>query len=97
MNDSGIGSPCSFCSFGLWSNSSSWLGPPAMNRKMTAFAFGAKCGGFGASGLTRRRRLRIALQQRAEGHRAEADAAVAEEVPAGVEQRLDSFMAASTR
>src|SRR5262245_43458115 len=29
-----------------------WLGPPYMNRKMTLFAFGAKCGFFGASGLT---------------------------------------------
>ena len=45
---------------GLGSNSSSWLGPPAMNRKMTLFAFGGKCGGFGrervgASAARRRR------------------------------------------
>src|SRR5262245_47477364 len=29
-----------------------WLGPPYMNRKMTLLAFAAKCGFFGASGLT---------------------------------------------
>ena len=40
----------SSCSFGLWSNSSSWLGPPAMNRKMTFLACGGKCGGRAASG-----------------------------------------------
>jgi hypothetical protein len=32
MNDSGMGCPWSFCRTGLWSNSSSWLGPPAMKR-----------------------------------------------------------------
>ena len=38
-------------SSGLLSNSSRWLGAPAMNRKMTRLAFGSKCGALGASGL----------------------------------------------
>src|SRR6516162_3807404 len=44
--------PSSSYSLGLYSNVSTWLGPPYMNRKMTLLAFGAKCGFFGASGLT---------------------------------------------
>ena len=32
MNDCGIGWPFSSTSFGLWSKSSSWLGPPAIKR-----------------------------------------------------------------
>ena len=38
---------------GLWSNVSMWLGPPYMNRKITLFAFGVKCGSLGASGSVR--------------------------------------------
>ena len=34
--------PANFWSAGLGSNRSTWLGPPFMNRWMTAFAFGAK-------------------------------------------------------
>ena len=49
--DSGKGLPLHFCNSGLGSNKSIWLGPPSMKRKMTFFAFGAKCGLFGASGL----------------------------------------------
>ena len=47
----GSGLPCHFCSSGLGSNRSIWLGPPSMNRKMTFFALGAKCGFLGASGF----------------------------------------------
>src|SRR5258708_31499437 len=39
-NDGGMTCPSSSCSLGLGSNSSSWLGPPAMNRKMTLLAGG---------------------------------------------------------
>ena len=48
----GIGLPASLSSAGLGSYRSRWLGPPSMNRKMTRFAFGAKCEGRGASGLS---------------------------------------------
>ena len=47
----GRGCPCIFCSIGFGSKRSTWLGPPYMKRKMTDFAFGAKCGAFGASGF----------------------------------------------
>ena len=40
-----------FASSGFQSKVSRWLGPPCMNMKITRFAFGAKCEGFGASGL----------------------------------------------
>ncbi len=36
--------PSCLASSGLWSNVSTWLGPPCMNRKMIRFAFEAKCG-----------------------------------------------------
>ena len=68
MNDSGIGWPSSSLSFGLWSNSSSWLGPPAMNRKMTAFAFG------GEVRLPRRERVASRARRPASPSRASSDA-----------------------
>src|SRR5687767_8718692 len=40
MNSLGGFLPLNFRSSGLSSNSSSWLGPPAMKRKMTALALG---------------------------------------------------------
>src|SRR6185369_16282663 len=43
--------PLSFCSRGLGSKVSICDGPPSMNRKMTDFALGAKCGVLGARGL----------------------------------------------
>src|SRR5215471_17033106 len=45
--------PSSLLRAGLGSNVSTWLGPPTMNRKITDFAFGAKCGVLAAKGLTR--------------------------------------------
>ena len=42
--DGGSGLPLHFCSSGLGSNRSIWLGPPSMNMKMTFFALGGKCG-----------------------------------------------------
>ena len=48
---SGNGWPCRRASSGLGSNRSTWLGPPTMNRKMTASARAGKCGGRAASGL----------------------------------------------
>src|SRR5262249_43218775 len=42
--------PSSLLSNGLGSNVSRWLGPPAMNRKITAFAFAGTWGSFAASG-----------------------------------------------
>jgi len=49
----GIGKlwPAYFCSDGLGSNVSTWLGPPFMNRWITRFAFAAKCGSRSASGF----------------------------------------------
>src|SRR5260370_35267420 len=44
--------PLSFCSRGLGSKVSICDGPPSINRKITDFAFGAKCGVLGASGFT---------------------------------------------
>src|SRR5579884_673267 len=43
--------PSRLASSGLWSQVSTWLGPPFMNSQMTALAFAGKCGGFGARGL----------------------------------------------
>src|SRR5947208_1769754 len=40
-----------FVRAGLYSNVSTWLTPPDMNRKMQRLAAGAKCGFFGASGF----------------------------------------------
>src|SRR5271154_3020937 len=48
--DGGSDWPEYFWSAGLGSNRSIWLGAPSMKRKMTFFAFGAKCGGLGARG-----------------------------------------------
>ncbi len=48
----GSGLPLHFCSSGLGSNRSIWLGPPSMNMKITFLALAGKCGFFGASGLT---------------------------------------------
>ena len=45
-----MGCPLSALSRGLWSNISSWLGPPAMKRKITDLALGRWWGRFGASG-----------------------------------------------
>src|SRR5262249_10112667 len=46
----GMSWPLRLTSSGLGSNVSTWLTPPYMNRQMTALAFAAKCGFFGASG-----------------------------------------------
>src|SRR5437588_4922026 len=43
--------PSSSYSFGLYSNVSTWLGPPYMKRKMTLLAFAGNGGALGASGL----------------------------------------------
>ena len=51
-NDAGSFSPCRRVSSGLGSKVSTCDGPPDMNRKMTRFAFGSKCGFLGASGST---------------------------------------------
>ncbi len=50
--DSGSGFPCCSLSMGFGSNRSMCEGAPAMKMKMHAFAFGSKCGGRGARGLT---------------------------------------------
>ncbi len=68
-----------------------WLGPPYMNRKMTLFAFGAKCGGLGASGLANRRGTgrggaaeeAVASQHRRQRCGAEAGAGLPEELAPG--------------
>src|SRR5262249_26949877 len=49
-NSLGRAWPSSLFSRGLGSNVSRWLGPPAMNRKMTARALAGRWGGLGASG-----------------------------------------------
>ena len=46
----GRGLPESRASRGLWSNVSTWDGPPCMNRKMTRRARGRNLGGWGDSG-----------------------------------------------
>src|SRR6516225_6946970 len=43
--------PSSSYSFGLYSNVSTWLGPPYMKRKMTLLALAGRGGAFGARGL----------------------------------------------
>src|SRR5689334_3636125 len=43
----GAGLPSYFTSVGFGSHISMELGPPLMYRKITFFALGAKCGGFG--------------------------------------------------
>src|SRR5260370_5144506 len=50
--DSGTDWPFHFFKAGLFSNRSSWLGPPDMNSQMTLLALGAKCGGLGARGFS---------------------------------------------
>src|SRR5579871_2359925 len=51
-NSAGRGWPSSLFKSGLGSNVSKWLGPPAMNRKITARAFAPLwCAGLGARGL----------------------------------------------
>ena len=55
-NSFGRACPSSWFKSGLGSNVSRWLGPPAMNRKMTARALAGWCGGLGASGIGDRRR-----------------------------------------
>ena len=47
----GIGLPCHRASSGFGSNKSTCDGPPYMKRKITDFAFGAKCGARGSSGF----------------------------------------------
>src|SRR5579862_7740580 len=42
--------PLYFSSAGLYWNVSTWLTPPLMNREITAFARGLKCGAFGIVG-----------------------------------------------
>ena len=49
--DGGSGLPCHFCSSGLGSKRSIWLGAPSINRNTTRFALAAKCGFFGANGF----------------------------------------------
>src|SRR5262245_40728163 len=58
MTEGGSGLPSSLASCGLGSNRSRWLGAPAMNRWMTRFTFGAKCGFRGASGFVSGRAAR---------------------------------------
>src|SRR5271165_1846726 len=48
----GIGFPLSRSRRGLGSKVSTWEGPPSMKRKMTDLALAAKCGFFGAKGLS---------------------------------------------
>src|SRR6476469_3511423 len=43
--------PLFFCSSGLYSKVSKLDTAPSMNKKMMRFAFGVKCGGFGARGF----------------------------------------------
>src|SRR5436190_13508329 len=50
-NSSGFFSPLSWLSSGLGSNVSMWLGPPAMNRKMTDLAFASLGDDLAASGF----------------------------------------------
>ena len=89
-NDSGIGWPARRIKSGFGSNRSTWLGPPDMKRKMTLRARGAKCGGFGASGLAGAsgdarwlgREQAVALEQRSQREHAEAAAGAAQELAA---------------
>ncbi len=54
-----------------------WLGPPAMNRKMTDFALAGLCGGFGASGLADCAQRSLLRQHGAESQCAETAEGVA--------------------
>ena len=60
-NSAGRFWPLSLFSSGLGSKVSRWLGPPAMNRKITdlALALSGMCGGLGASGFMRSRRAAL--------------------------------------
>ena len=94
MTEGGIGLPSSLASCGLVVEQVELAGAPAMNRWMTRFALGAKCGDFGASGLwpspggaERARGERIG-QQAGQGDLADADAALPEEMAAGDGRRV---------
>ena len=90
MTEGGSGLPSSLVSAGLGSKRSSWLGAPAMNRWMTRFALGAKCGDLGASGLwptpggepNELGGERVG-QQAGQGDLADADSALPKEMAAG--------------
>ena len=100
----GIGWPSCFRRAGLSSNRSSWLGAPAMNRKMTRRARGevGRAGRHHVAGD--RRRIGLGAGPRGAGLRpgqqgrqrdlADADAAVTEEVAAGQEQAAGAAEAA---
>ena len=87
VNDSGIGWPCIAASFGFSSNVSNCDGPPAMQRKMTRLACGAKWSGCddaaraGAAG--RRGANSRGCMQAGERDRAEAERRAAEKRAAG--------------
>ena len=75
--DGGSGLPCHFCSSGLGSNRSIWLGPPSMNRKITFFALAGKCGFRGASGFGASRSSPQPPEQVRQRHHADAAAGIA--------------------
>ena len=78
----------SLLSSGLGSNVSRWLGPPAMNRKMTDLALAGMMGRLAASGLAavdepaRTALASCSLEQRGQGQPAEAAERVADELAA---------------
>lgn len=47
----GMGFPASLSSIGLWSNVSTWLGPPFIRRKITLFRLCGEMRGFWSQGV----------------------------------------------
>ena len=77
-NSAGRVWPSSLFSSGLGSNVSRWLGPPAMNRKMTDLALAGRCGGLAASGFAVAGPRLLLAQQRRQRQAAEAAEGVAQ-------------------
>ena len=85
VSSGGSGLPCHFCSSGLGSKRSIWLGPPSMNMKMTFLALGAKCGLRGASGFCSTAAARpFTFQHLRQRDGADAAGAFAEELAAAL-------------
>ena len=59
----GNGLPSNLARVGLLSNSSRWLGPPAMNRKITEVALAGMWTGLGARGSSTPARRRSAIHR----------------------------------
>jgi hypothetical protein len=91
-NDGGSCCPVSLSSVGFGSNVSIWLGPPTIYRKITALAFGSKCGRLGASGL---KSLRSFPASRAFASRARRYESASEPKPLAARARKSRRVAAA--